>query len=87
MTTIHGTEENKLTADEILAMAGVKSKPSATVVMTRLLAMSENSDAARAMTNAELAEAIRRTVGDNIPMHEPAYDLVEQASERLEALP
>lgn len=60
---------------------------SPTVVMERIFAMSANADRAKSMTNAELAEALRRTVGDDIPMHDLAYDLVEQAAERLEGKP
>jgi len=87
MTSIHGKEENNLTPSDLLAMAGVKKKPTATVVMTRLFAMCDNAEKAKAMTNAELAKALRRVVGDNLDMHELAYDIVDQAAERLEAMP
>lgn len=56
-------------------------------VWSMMNAMVRNSDAARAMTNPELCEALRRTIGDNLPMNEPSYDLLEEAAERLEKMP
>lgn len=60
-------------------------KPSSGVVLSRLFAMSENAEKAAEMSNAELAEELRRTIGDHTPMHELAYDLIEEVAARLES--
>lgn len=62
-------------------------RPSAGVVLSRLFAMSENADKVSEMTNAELAEELRRKLGDIVNMHELAYDLIEEAATRLENQP
>lgn len=51
-----------------------------------LIGMCDNADKVKEMSNKELAENLRRAVGDHLPMNELAYELIDQAAERLEEL-
>lgn len=61
-------------------------KKTASETMFGLIEMVDNAEIAKQMSCAELAEALRRKIGDQTPMDKLEYDLIEEAAGRLQHL-
>lgn len=54
------------------------------ILVDALLSLVENDNAVKALTNKELANAIRRIFGDHLDITSREFSLIEEAADRIE---